>query len=147
VRGRRCEVGGAHQAVWDVGIDAIGAGAEQQGGAEHMAGNDSSPAIFSPDAVAVADIELFAFAPKAEKILGIALAIGVDLEDERNAPTRQLCPCPCFFVLESRSAVEDDFADLRLLAENWHDDHELGSHDGGGGRRGRGDWLRVAGEK
>ncbi len=51
-----------------------------------MAGNNATPAVFPFFAVAIDDVEFLTFAPKSEKILGIALAIGVDLEDERNVP-------------------------------------------------------------
>jgi hypothetical protein len=47
---------------------------------------NATPAVFPFLAVAVDDVKFVALAPKAEKILGIALAVGVNLKDVGNAP-------------------------------------------------------------
>ena len=55
------EIGGAHQAVGDVGIDAVDVGPDYKGGAENMAGNNATPAVFPLFPVAIDDVEFPTF--------------------------------------------------------------------------------------
>lgn len=118
----RWELGGADQAVGDIGVDAIGAGAEKEAGAQDVAGDDSSPSIFPFYTMAVDDIEFFALAPEAEEILGVALTVGIDLEHIRNLP-------PAGFAVTDETAlsvaaiglVEDFKARSKLLAQSCED--------------------------
>ena len=54
--------------------------------AQDVAGDNSPPPVFPTYAVAIDGIEFFPLAPEAEEILGVALAVGVDLEDIGNPP-------------------------------------------------------------
>jgi hypothetical protein len=63
-----------------------------------VTGDDSPPAVFSVHAMAVDHIKLFALAPKPEKILGVALTIGVNLKDIRNTT-------PTGFMVTGKAAL------------------------------------------
>ena len=62
-------------------MDAFGG---QKDGFEDHAGGDAAPTVVAFFSDAVDDIEFVAEAPEPEEVLGIALAVGVDLEDVWN---------------------------------------------------------------
>jgi hypothetical protein len=74
----------AHEAVGGIGIGAMDAFGGQKDGFEDYAGGDAAPTVVAFFSDAVDDIEFVAEAPEPEEVLGIALAVGVDLENVRD---------------------------------------------------------------
>jgi hypothetical protein len=72
------------EAVGDICVGAVDALGGEKDGFQDEAGEDAAPTVIAFGADAVDDIKFFPESPKAEKVLGVALAIGVDLEDMGN---------------------------------------------------------------
>lgn len=104
------------------GVDAVGAGAEQDGGAQDVAGDDSPPTVLLLHAVAVDDIEFFALAREADELLGVDLAVGVDLKDIWNLPTAGFAVAyEAAFSVALAGLIENLEARPELLAQSRED--------------------------
>ncbi len=78
--------GRAQEAVGDIRIETERAESEKQKSPQDHRGDEPAKTIVPFRAHAVDHVCLFPQPPEAEKILRITLAVGIDLEHERNAP-------------------------------------------------------------
>jgi hypothetical protein len=75
---------GSDEAVGDICVGTMDALVGEEDGLQDKAGEDASPTVVTAGADAVDDIKFFTESPEAEKVLRVALAVGVNLEDMRD---------------------------------------------------------------